>query len=123
LVPGIDLERLARRCRSLGVEVVVEGEVYRTRTMQPGRGSGARRLDSSTNTPALRSSRPPPRGMTPAPGSVGRAGVVAGSGGGSTSRGSGTRGPAMRNPTPNPSSSGRSSSPDHPPANPVKRGS
>jgi hypothetical protein len=117
LVPGIDLERLARRCRSLGVEVVVDGEIYRTRSIPPGRGSGARRLDSSTSNPTLRSSRPPPRGMTPAPTSVGR------SSGGSGGRGSGSRGPAMRSPTPNPSSSGRASAPEHPPANPIKRGS
>ena len=75
LVPGIDLERLARRCRSLGVEVVVDGEIYRTRSIPPGRGSGARRLDSSASNPTLRSSRPPPRGMTPAPGSVSRSGT------------------------------------------------
>jgi hypothetical protein len=50
---GVDLERLARRCRSLGVEVIVDGEVYRTRSMAPpGRGSGARRLDSSGNISA-----------------------------------------------------------------------
>jgi hypothetical protein len=119
LVPGIDLERLARRCRSLGVEVVVEGEVYRTRSIPPGRGSGARRLESNNNLPALRSSRPPPRGVTPAPGSVGRAAPSAGNG----TRSSGTRGPAMRSPTPNPTSSGRTSAPSHPPANPIKRGS
>jgi hypothetical protein len=119
LAPGIDLERLARRCRSLGVEVVVEGEIYRTRSIPPGRGSGARRLESSNNLPALRSSRPPPRGVTPAPGSVGR--PSAGSGAGN-SRGSGTRGPAMRSPTPNPTSSGRSSGSVPPPANPIKRG-
>jgi hypothetical protein len=117
LVPGIDLERLARRCRSLGVEVVVDGEIYRTRSIPPGRGSGARRLDSSTSNPALRSSRPPPRGMTPAPGSVSRTG--SGNGG----RGGGSRGPAMRSPTPNPASSGRASAPEPPPANPIKRGS
>ena len=35
--PGVDIERLARRCRSLGVEVVVDGEVYRTRTVAPPR--------------------------------------------------------------------------------------
>jgi hypothetical protein len=47
---GVDLERLARRCRALGVEVVVEGEVYRTRSMAPPSrgGSGARRLDSTS---------------------------------------------------------------------------
>jgi hypothetical protein len=115
LVPGIDLERLARRCRTLGVEVVVEGEVYRTRSIPPGRGSGARRLDSSTNTPALRSSRPPP--------SVGRPAPSAGTGTGTGTRGGGTRGPAMRTPTPNPKSSGRTSASTHPPANPIKRGS
>ena len=55
---GVDLERLARRCRSLGVEVIVEGEVYRTRSMAPpGRGSGARRLDSSGNIQAPPDSR------------------------------------------------------------------
>ncbi len=117
LVAGIDLERLARRCRSLGVEVVVEGEVYRTRSIPPGRGSGARRLESSNSLPALRSSRPPPRGVTPPPPSVSRPAPSAGT------RGSGTRGPAMRAPTPNPTSSGRTSAPTHPPANPVKRGS
>jgi hypothetical protein len=118
LVPGMDLERLARRCRSLGVEVVVDGEVYRTRSIPPGRGSGARRLDSSTNTPALRSSRPPPRGVTPGPPSVGRVAPSTGA------RSSGSRGPAMRAPAPNPSSSGRTSASTRPPpANPIKRGS
>jgi hypothetical protein len=119
LAPAVDLERLARRCRSLGVEVVVEGEVYRTRSVAPGRGSGARRLESSKELPALRSSRPPPRGLTPSPGSVGRP-TLSGS---ASNRGSGTRGPAMRSPTPNPTSSGRTSASTHPPANPIKRGS
>lgn len=54
IAANVDLERLARRCRALGVEVVVEGEVYRTRTLAPPSrgGSGARRLDSSASTPA-----------------------------------------------------------------------
>jgi hypothetical protein len=73
--PGIDLERLARRCRTLGVEVVVDGEIYRTRTVSPGKGSGARRLESSGNV-SIRtsssssgsSSRPPPMSRTPSPG-------------------------------------------------------
>jgi hypothetical protein len=93
------------------VEVVVEGEVYRTRSIPPGRGSGARRLESSNGLPALRSSRPPPT-------TVNRSGAP-GAGGGNSSR-TGTRGPALRNPSPNPASSGRGSG--HPPANPVKRG-
>ncbi len=47
VAPGIDMERLARRCRGLGIEVIVEGEVYKTRSMAPaGRGSGARRLST-----------------------------------------------------------------------------
>lgn len=106
LVPGVELERLARRCRTLGVEVVVEGEVYRTRSIPPGRGSGARRLESSNNMPALRSSRPPPSVGRSAPGGTARGG----------------RGPALRSPSPNPTSSGRSASAP-PPPNPIKRGS
>jgi len=71
LAVGVDLERVARRCRALGVEVLVDGEVYRTRSMPPGRGSGARRLDSagtmaavrvpaSSSLPASRASSRPP---------------------------------------------------------------
>ena len=115
LALGVDLERLARRCRSLGVEVVVEGEVYRTRSLPPGRGSGARRVDSSGTLPALRSSRPPPRGMTPAPPSVGRS-----AGTNTAGNSGGGRGPAMRSPTPAPASSGRASVPN-PVVNPIKR--
>lgn len=62
IAAGVDLERVARRCRTLGVEVLVDGEVYRTRSLPPGRGSGARRVDSSGQLPAVRSSRPPPNG-------------------------------------------------------------
>jgi hypothetical protein len=59
IAAGVDLDRLARRCRTLGVELVVEGAVYRTRTMTPGRGSGARRTESSGTLPAMRAARPP----------------------------------------------------------------
>ncbi|HVU03319.1 MAG TPA: hypothetical protein VHE30_16280 [Polyangiaceae bacterium] len=34
---GVDLDRLARRCRALGVEVLVDGSVYRTRSTAPPR--------------------------------------------------------------------------------------
>jgi hypothetical protein len=37
IASGVDLERLARRCRALGVEVLVEGEVYRSRSTAPPR--------------------------------------------------------------------------------------
>ncbi|HEY3254188.1 MAG TPA: hypothetical protein VGJ91_09580, partial [Polyangiaceae bacterium] len=77
LAVGVDLERVARRCRALGVEVLVDGEVYRTRSIPPGRGSGARRVDStgtmaavrvpSTGTlPAARASSRPPSARQPA---------------------------------------------------------
>jgi hypothetical protein len=47
IAPGVDVERLARRCRSLGVELLVDGEAYRTRSVAPpARGSGARKLES-----------------------------------------------------------------------------
>jgi hypothetical protein len=36
VAPGVDLDRLARRCRTVGVEVLVEGQVVRARTMPPG---------------------------------------------------------------------------------------
>lgn len=62
---GVDLDRLARRCRSLGVELLVQGEVYRTRSLAPGRGSGPRRLDSTGALPALRASRGPSSTRTP----------------------------------------------------------
>jgi hypothetical protein len=57
---GVELERLARRCRSLGVELIVGGTPYRTRSVPPGKtGSGPRRLDSSSTLPSLRAARVP----------------------------------------------------------------
>ena len=57
---GVELERLARRCRSLGVELIVDGTPFRTRSVPPGKsGSGARRLDSSATLPSLRAARVP----------------------------------------------------------------
>jgi hypothetical protein len=57
---GVELERLARRCRSLGVELIVGGVPYRTRSVPPGKtGSGPRRLESSGTLPSLRAARVP----------------------------------------------------------------
>ncbi len=54
--PAIDLERLSRRCRTVGVEIVAEGQVVRARTMPPpavvASPSGARRR-SSTRLPKI----------------------------------------------------------------------
>jgi hypothetical protein len=41
LAPGVDVERLCRRCRGLGVEVSVDGAVYRTRSSAPPRPAAA----------------------------------------------------------------------------------
>jgi len=49
---GVDLDRLSRRCRALGIEVLYEGQVVRARSMPPG------------------ASTPPPPRMTPTPGTV-----------------------------------------------------
>jgi hypothetical protein len=36
---GVDLDRLVRRCRTVGVEIVVDGQVVRARTVPPGSAS------------------------------------------------------------------------------------
>ena len=55
VAPGVDLDRLARRCRSLGVELLYGGQPYRTRsTLPPNKGSGQHRLDSSSTVLAVR---------------------------------------------------------------------
>jgi hypothetical protein len=41
LAPGVDLDRVARRCRGLGVEVSVNGDVYRMRSSAPPRPASA----------------------------------------------------------------------------------
>ena len=50
----IDLERLARRCRTVGVEVVIEGQVVRARSMPPPNTSGERRRSSSSRMPKIK---------------------------------------------------------------------
>lgn len=37
VAPGIDVDRLSRRCRTIGVEIVAEGQVVRARTAPPPR--------------------------------------------------------------------------------------
>lgn len=62
VAPGADIDRLARRLRALGVELVVEGKVYRTRsTAPPGRRSGPHRLGATTMAPPDSRSVPPRR--------------------------------------------------------------
>ena len=54
VAPGVDVDRLVRRCRALGVELLVDGEPYKARSVPPSRGSGARRLESSQSLLAVR---------------------------------------------------------------------
>lgn len=63
--PGVDIDRLARRCRALGVEVVIDGEVYKTRSITPPARStsAARRLD--TLPPSSASNRRTNTGVRP----------------------------------------------------------
>jgi len=64
VVAGVDLDKLARRSRSLGVELLVSGQPYRTRsTLPPSRGTGQYRSDSSQAISAVRvsESKPPSR--------------------------------------------------------------
>jgi hypothetical protein len=49
---GVDIERLVRRCRTVGVEIVIDGEVVRARTLPP---------------PGVVSTPPPMRRVTPHP--------------------------------------------------------
>ena len=55
--PGVDVDRLSRRCRTVGIEVLVDGQVVRARTMPPG-----------TPTPPPPRVSPVPRKTTPAEG-------------------------------------------------------
>jgi hypothetical protein len=51
---GVDVDRLARRCRTIGVEILADGQVVRARTIPP---------------PGPSKSQPPPR-MTPSRGTA-----------------------------------------------------
>lgn len=51
----VDLERLVRRCRTVGVEIVTDGQVVRARSLPPPAASpsGAHRKSSSTRMPKI----------------------------------------------------------------------
>ncbi|MBX3232695.1 MAG: hypothetical protein KIT84_44035 [Labilithrix sp.] len=50
----VDMDRLARRCRSVGVELVVDGQIVRARQGAPPAVSGERRRSSSTRMPKIK---------------------------------------------------------------------
>jgi hypothetical protein len=60
---GIDVERLSRRCRTIGVEIVSEGQVVRARTSPPPRMTPPRGMPKSEIDGPLtpRGSRSPPK--------------------------------------------------------------
>jgi hypothetical protein len=68
VVPGLDLDRLARRCRTIGVEILADGQVVRARTIPPPPSSRSAAPPSS-RSPASPRSAPAPR-STPARGAA-----------------------------------------------------
>lgn len=53
VAPGVDLDRLSRRCRALGIEVLYEGQVVRARSIPPGASSTPPPARISTPAPAI----------------------------------------------------------------------
>ena len=51
---NVDMDRLARRCRSIGVELVAEGQVVRAKQGAPPATSGERRRTSSARMPKVK---------------------------------------------------------------------
>ena len=47
---GVDLERVARRARTVGVEIVADGEVVRARSIPPPTGGSARYARTTTGS-------------------------------------------------------------------------
>lgn len=61
VAPGVDVDRLARRSRALGVEVIVDGEVHKARSMLPGsRSTGTMKAVRATSrsSAAMKAVRP-----------------------------------------------------------------
>jgi hypothetical protein len=54
VAPGVDLDRLARRCRTIGVEILADGQVVRARTLPP---PATLPPPKSTSSPKLTPSR------------------------------------------------------------------
>jgi hypothetical protein len=59
VAPGVDLDRLSRRCRTVGVEILSDGQVVRARTLPPPRV-----------TPSPGRVTPSPGRATPTPGRI-----------------------------------------------------
>ena len=60
IAAGVDLDRLTRRCRTVGIEIVFDGQVIRARTIPPGTVSGQQpRTSSSQRMPRVTPAPPP----------------------------------------------------------------
>jgi len=57
--PGIDMDRLSRRCRTVGVEILVEGNVMRARTVPPNRLTPSPSAARLTPSPSATRNTPP----------------------------------------------------------------
>jgi hypothetical protein len=66
VAPGLDVERLARRCRTIGVEIMADGQIVRARTVPPPPSSRTMPPPSSKSPSTPRSTPSPPR-STPEP--------------------------------------------------------
>jgi hypothetical protein len=64
---GVDLDRLARRCRTVGVEILADGQVVRARSIPPPGISPSPRPGPPSTRPAPPSSRPGPPSARPPP--------------------------------------------------------
>jgi hypothetical protein len=68
VAPGVDLDRLARRCRTVGVEILAEGQVVRARSIPPtGMSQSTRPPPPPSQRPGPPSTRPGPPSTRPAP--------------------------------------------------------
>lgn len=78
IAAGVDLDKLSRRCRTLGVEVLENGSVHFARSTPPSRRGGRSKSDNPPPTVERRSSAPPRPSSPPRPlGATGRAPTAA----------------------------------------------
>jgi len=114
---GIDLDRLARRCRTVGVEVLADGQVVRARSIPPPGASPSTRPGPPSTRPAPPSTRPAPPSTRPAPPSTRPAPPASRSG-----PSSGRPGPSSTRPEPTSTRPGAPTSRPRPIAPAVARG-
>jgi hypothetical protein len=68
--PGIDLDRLARRCRTIGVEILADGQVVRARTVPPPPPSSTKSVPPPSSKASSGPRSVPPARSTPGRGTA-----------------------------------------------------